>query len=206
MRRPTHRGKRPQHASLVMVGLSLDGKSPPLVDFQLTEREYSTIGFVTVHWAYLEYALLDRTLNLARKARLKPPAEALSSRFKDRVDALKKIGERALKRNPELEKLRDLLKRVEGAYSQGLKLTHGHLTYNAQKPDLLWATLFLKPGARSESLSIKKLVDFARTVGELSFELMYPGGEKQYAAERARSGNFVSRRFLMAVMGKTATR
>lgn len=147
MRRPTHRGKRPQHASFVMVGLSLDGKSPPLVDFQLTEREYSTIGFVTVHWAYLEYALLDRTLNLARKARLKPPAEALSSRFKDRVDALKKIGERALKRNPELEKLRDLLKRVEGAYSQGLKLTHGHLTYNAQKPDLLWATLFLKPGA-----------------------------------------------------------
>ena len=29
---------------------------------------------------------------------------------------------------------------------------------------------------------------------------------QQYAAERARSGNFVSRRFLMAVMGRTATR
>src|SRR5690348_12706595 len=67
--------------------------------FDLGEREYSAIGFATVHWAFLEEAMFRRTVYFAKRARVRVPEHAHDLSFSRRIRALRLLMSAAVK-NP----------------------------------------------------------------------------------------------------------
>jgi hypothetical protein len=201
IRKPREPG-RPLHESLLLVGHPI-GKSgiPWHIAFDISEKEYMLIGSIVFYWSYLEHVLRERTVALAKLAKVPVPPEVNNTDFRRRLGAFRKLVETTT-RNATRRQWLNVVKRIERAKAGREHIAHNFWTYNPKKPDQLWSTDLRRSGARSEPFDTEKLMELGRLLGEVGFELTFP----KKPTLRDVSMSYMSRSFRVAVMGKAAKR
>jgi hypothetical protein len=184
----------PQHGNLLKIVIPLDD-SPWRTSFDLTENELYAIGLATVHWSYLEWALLVRTKALARRWR-DVPSQAFSRSFSRRLKALRTLAEERIRDPRRKEALFKLLSRISKCEGHRHRYIHGIWTYNARKPNSLWVVL--NHEERFEHTTFEKIIKFCEEVGELSFALAHPRSRKDALPNKS----YASRSLLLELEGK----
>lgn len=176
------------------------------LDTELSMRELAAIGFVMVSWAQLEHLLLQRTAELADKAKVPIPTDATALSFKKRLRALRALAKEALTCSTAQKKFLNLLTRIGGAERSRNRITHGLWDWTLSAPDKLRASSFRPPNKFEEPFDLKKLITLAERIGELNFQLAYPGGKDQAWEEliqsRTQRGWHVSRQGMQLLAGK----
>ncbi len=157
-----------------MISTPIDKNRRPSFHFDLNEEEFGVIGLVVVQWAFLEHALLERTAKLAERARIAVPKDALSFSFTRRLRAFRDLVDQAIKRKTTKDKILNLISRIARAEGYRHRIAHGLWSYNPKRLEQLWAIDRRRPSV--EPFNVNKLVDFGNSIGELSFELIHPGG------------------------------
>ena len=134
----------------------------PKYHFQLGEREYSAIGFATVHWAFLEEALYKRTVLFARRARVRVPEDAHDLSFSRRIGALRVLVRTAVK-DPKRRKWWSLvISRIGNENGIRQKIVHGSWSYDPRRPDRLFSSPRPSIGRWMEPFSDEKLSEFGQ--------------------------------------------
>jgi hypothetical protein len=169
----TRKSKEIRFGNLLMYTLPVDEKKRPGIRFDLLEQESGVIGLVVIQWAFLEYALFVRTAGLVEKAKLEFPKDALSFSFSRRLRAFRGAAEKAIKSKATKKKIFNLISRIARAEGYRHKIAHGLWSYNPKRLEQLFA---IDRRGRFEPFDVKKLLDFSDSIGELSFELIHPGG------------------------------
>jgi hypothetical protein len=156
----------------------LDGKGRSQVVPELTERELAAIGLVTVQWGQLEHLILTTTNEIAEalndEQALKDAAHFSMDR---RLDLLKRLI-----KSPQftdaaaIEKLTDVLHRIHRVNVDRQKVSHGVWDWEYQNPYRMIATSKKPKHEFTEPFDFEKLIKIAERIGEINFELHYPGG------------------------------
>jgi hypothetical protein len=157
-----------------MISTPIDKHGRPSFHFDLTGEEFCSIGMVVVQWAYLEHAVFERTVQLAQRYRLPVPENALSTSFSRRLRALREFANTVIKREATKKHFANLVSRIARAEGYRHRVAHGLWSYNPRRLEQLWSLSYRRSNV--EPFNVKKLTDFADLIGELSFELMRPGG------------------------------
>jgi hypothetical protein len=160
--------------NLLSISVPVDKNRRPGFHFDLSQEEFGVIGLVVVQWAFLEHALFVRTSQLAERARIAVPQDALSFSFTRRLRAFRSLVDRTIRRKATKIKTLQLISRIARAEGYRHRIAHGLWSYNPKRLEQLWAIDRRRPHV--EPFNVKKLVDFGDAIGELSFELIYPGG------------------------------
>ena len=195
MRRP----RPPAFGSILRVGISLSPKIPDTVDFDVSEPEYSAIGFTTVHWSFLEFALYYRTVIIAADAGVAIPDDAKSATFTRRLAAFRILVEEVAQPARARTRWLGLAGRITTVAGQRGRVTHGLWSYNARQPDRLWATDQRNPNARSEAFDPDKINELGAAMGAISFVLIHPDGVR---LEEIFSTPYASRSAQLMFQGK----
>jgi hypothetical protein len=114
------------------------------VEFELDEKECAAIGRVTVHWAYLEHAVLLATFNLAAVQATPVPRDSKSAAFSRRLRALGILAKQSPDES-ERRRLERLIGRIANAEQDRHKMTHGIWDWDRANPERLQASSF-RPG------------------------------------------------------------
>ena len=172
----------------------------------LTEAEIYAIGYMTVAWAILEHTILTITLDLADKANIPPPEDATSLSFKKRLRAWRAIIRETVENEEARSKLIKLANRIGSIERSRHRVTHGLWEWDFSKPDKLKGLSFRTPYHFEEPFDLNKLIRLGERIGEINFQLFYPGGKDQALEEMAEGaaqpGGLVSREFLLRLAGK----
>jgi hypothetical protein len=83
------------------------------------------------------------------------------------------VAEQAIKRRATKDKVANLISRIARAEGYRHKIAHGLWSYNPKRLEQLFS---MDRRGRFEPFDVEKLLAFADSIGELSFELIYPGG------------------------------
>ncbi|HEX9789847.1 MAG TPA: hypothetical protein VGA60_04215 [Kiloniellales bacterium] len=173
---------------------------------ELSMLEFAAIGYVTVSWSQLEHLLLQSTAELADKANVPIPTDATAASFKKRIRALRKLAKEVITGPKTRQKFLNLLNKISGIEQSRHRITHGLWDWLPTDPDKLHASSFRPPYEFEEPFDHHKLVNLAKRIGELNFQLAYPKGEKQAMDDYARSamqrGGHVSRLGMQLLTGK----
>jgi hypothetical protein len=84
------------------------------------------------------------------------------------------LVEQTVKRKTTKANLRNLISRIARAEGYRHRIAHGLWSYNPKRLGQLWA--IDRRRKHVEPFDVPKLVSFAESIGELSFELIHPGG------------------------------
>jgi hypothetical protein len=172
---PSGRRNKPQHENLVLVGWPIRGSGKlPYFSFDLTTKEFASIGFVVVQWSYLEYALSVRTRAIAKRTKCPVPADATAVSFSRRLRAFAKLVDQRLKRKQTKAFYQALVSRIAKAAGDRHGIAHDLWTYNPRNPSQLWITRATRRDARSKPLDMKRIGQFGESIGVLSYALMNP--------------------------------
>lgn len=154
-----------------------DKKRPQVVP-ELTERELAAIGLVTVQWGHLEHLILATTNEIAEALNDEQALKEASHFSMDRRLALLK----RLLKSPQLAdaaavaRLTSVLQRIHRLNVDRQKVTHGVWDWEYQNPYRVIATSKKPKHEFSEPFDFEKLIRIAERIGEINFELHYPGG------------------------------
>jgi hypothetical protein len=170
--------------------------------FDLGEREYSSIGFATVHWAFLEEAMFRRTVYFAKRAKVRVPKEAHDLSFSRRIRALRLLMSTTVK-NPKRKRWWNLIISAI-AKENGIrqKIVHGLWSYNPRQPDRLYSSLRPSLGKWMTPFNVDSLSEFGERVGELSFALLHPPSWGGRLPKDDGYYSYMSRSFLLRMSGK----
>jgi hypothetical protein len=178
---------------------------------EMTDGELFAIGLMTVHWAYLEHAVLLETAKLANRAKFKGlPADATSLSFARRLAAFRTTVSQVVKTRKNRDRLLRLATRISTLEDRRHKITHGLWQWYPSNPDRLQAYSF-RPRVEfvERNLSFKKIIDLSRRIAEASYELAFPPTKSRDRDARAwaraiKEHDFAyeSRRWLLEMMGR----
>ncbi|MDH3232063.1 MAG: hypothetical protein OEQ29_00935 [Alphaproteobacteria bacterium] len=171
---------------------SLTG-DPPQIAPELTNEEIAAIGYATVQWAYLEHGLFYRTLEAADAANVPLPRDATNSAFAKRLRAFRILIEKTEPDGSEKERTLKLVSKIANAEDKRHKITHGLWDWVPENPKRVKASSFRPNYEFEETFDLEKLAAFCKTLGEINFDLEYPGG----LADVEMQVPFVSRSFLL---------
>ncbi len=157
--------------SLLKVRYPLHGDERIGFDFEIGWKEYASIGYVVVQWAFLEYALHERIVAFAKRARIKVPKNARSFSFSKRVRVLRELISKTIKDPNANERWLDLLSRISNAAGRRQKVAHGLWAYNPARAERLWTEGANQKSKRADKFDFKELGEFGASIGQLSFEL-----------------------------------
>lgn len=186
---------------------SLDDKKPSYIAPDLEKDELAAIGFVVTQWAMLEHRILDATLDrLPEEGDAKIIKKACALSLSQRMEAWKDAIEKYCADREERARLIALHERVATLSRARHEVAHGLWEWEDGDPAKLTA-YSLRPGRESElSFDFKSLVDLAIQIGQTTFLLRYPGGNKQVDEERLKhlqeTGFSVSRAFLKSIIAE----
>lgn len=188
--------------SLLKVRYPLHGDERIGFDFEIGWKEYASIGYVVVQWAFLEYALHERIVAFAKRARIKVPKNARSFSFSKRVRALRELISKTIKDPNANKRWLDLLSRISNAAGRRQKVAHGLWAYNPARAERLWTEGANQKSKRADKFDFKELGEFGASIGQLSFELLHPrpGTGRPSTAEPPFA--YWSRSFLLTLQGK----
>jgi hypothetical protein len=188
--------------SLLRFGFSMDPNQPSVVDFELDQKEFGVLGFAMVHWSFMEHALLQTTIALADAIGVEVSTDVRQDSFRRRLDAFRKVTAQ-IDGAENRRQFAHLASRIAKENGFRQKLAHGIWHYDAADPDILHVEVS-RHGADgpTEFLNTKRIFEFARRVGAISFELLHPGGYTMddYAADH--TGVSFSRSFIRMMTGK----
>lgn len=187
------------------IVLSTKGQRHRL-DTELNHYELAAIGYVTVLWARLEHTVLAKTIALAEQSGLSVPEDATSLSFKRRLRAYRTLINTAVNDNLERAKLLQLITNIGGVERSRNRITHGIWDWELADPAQLRAWSARVPYHFEEHFDFHKLIKVAHRIGELSFQLEFPGGEKEalehQTAVMMQRGFSVSRSFALEMTGR----
>jgi hypothetical protein len=173
---------------------------------ELAMSEYAAIGLVTVSWAQLEHLILQRTLELAKKANVPIPEDATALSFKKRIRALRALAKEVISGTKTQKTFLDLLTKIGGAERSRNRITHGLWDWMPSTSDRLQTSSFRPPYEFEEPFDYEKLTNLAERIGEFNFQLAYPCGKAQAMRElvqsRMQRGLHVSRLGMILLTGK----
>ncbi len=176
------------------------------IETELSPRELSAIGFVTVSWAQLEHLMLQKTVELSDAANIEIPKDATALSFKKRIRALRALAKSALPDKDDLNKFLKILNRIGSIERSRNRITHGLWDWSPADPDKLKSSSFRPPYQFEEPFDHAKLIKLALYIGEVNFLLAYPGGEEQaqeaITEHMMQSGGHVSRLGMQLLTGK----
>lgn len=190
--------RTPRYGSLLRIIILPGQNKLPGMDFDIGEREFSSIGFATVHWAFLEFALHRRTVKMATRAKCAVPIDASNFSFTRRLRAFREVVNQTVKQPKTKKKWLDIsdnISRVEGLRH---KVTHSLWSYNARNPEKLWAHDRRSEKSKSEPFDPDKINELGASIGVLSFALMFPRGP----SDVPRPSSYMSRSFQLMIQGK----
>ena len=176
------------------------------VESELAEAEIYAIGYVTVAWAILEHNIFAATLGLTDRANIRLPEDATSLSFKKRLRAWRVVIRETAENEEERSRLIRLANRIGSIERSRHRITHGLWEWDLSKPDKLKGLSFRTPYHFEEPFDLNKLIKLGERVGEINFQLLYPGGKDQAWGELGEDleqhGALVSREFALVLAGK----
>jgi hypothetical protein len=187
----------------VLIEFSLDGTPDRLLP-DLIEREIFAIGYVTCQWAYLEHMVFAVTLQLARQSRVAVPSDAKNKSFSRRLRAWRVLIQRS--KSKRKERLLKLASTIANLESKRHQITHGLWSYEPKSIHRLIAYSFRPTVEFHEPYDADKIMKLGNKIGEINFELTYPGGkreaQKNWAKTMSELGSYVSRSWLLSLREK----
>jgi hypothetical protein len=196
-------GGRPPQGNLLQVVVPPRHGDSWRFHIALSQKEFGVIGLVVVQWAFLEFALYERTKRIAKRARYPIPRNATVNSFSKRLGAFREVIENAITNKARKNKLLSLCSRIAQASGNRQKVAHGLWLLNPQKPDRLWVKNQRRkaPGAARKRKQVlyqpfttPRLGKISEEIGALSFELWYDRGPRDVIF----SQSYLSRSFLLA--------
>jgi|SRR5688572_19943412 len=163
----------PPFRELVTVAIPFDKSARCSLHLDLTEEEFSAIGFVVGHWALLEHELFFRTLGLAQRKKISPPKAVWDTSFSKRLNAFRDVVRACVKSKSLRIKLLKLADRIGSAEGRRHRVVHDFWTYNPKRIEQLWSMNARRPYARMEPINCEKLLSFGQQFADLAFELRY---------------------------------
>ena len=172
-------------------------------DFEIGVKEYGAIGYVLVHWAFLEFAVHYRTTAFAKRAKVPLPANARSFSFSRRLRVLRQLMAKTIRDPKSKDRWLELLSRIGNAEGRRHRIAHGLWSYNPKRVEQLWAYSANTKARHAMPFDVQSLGEFGLSVGELSYELLHPrpGSGRPPKAQDGPSG-YVSRQFRLMLEGK----
>ncbi|HMA51232.1 MAG TPA: hypothetical protein VKP60_15850, partial [Magnetospirillaceae bacterium] len=112
-------------------------------------------------------------------------------------------------KNPEGQKeFLDLLTQISNLERSRNRITHGLWNWNLSDPVTSKVNSTRAPHTFQESFDFHKLIKVAHKIGEITFKLLYPGGEDQVHEEQMAQmdqGPIFSRHFALTAVGVDLT-
>jgi hypothetical protein len=175
--------------NLLMINVPIDKTRRASYQIDLDKDEFGVIGLIVVHWAFLEYALFVRTVELAKRACIAVPVDALNFSFTRRLRVFRDLVNQVVTRKATKDKFLTLISRIARAEGYRHRIAHGLWSYNPKRLEQLWS---INRGRRVEPFDVNKLAEFGYSLGELSFELLHPGGWRMSMfVRKTKSGSWV---------------
>ena len=172
----------------------------------LAEAEIYAIGYVTVGWAILEHQVYFHTIDLAESTGIPIPTDAVSLSLKKRLRAWRVIIRETVTDQKEQDRLLKLASQITNIQRGRNQITHGLWEWSLAKPDKLKGISLRAPYHFEEPFDLKKLIKLGDRIGEINFQLAFPGGKQQAWQELgqsvAQSGGHASREYLLTLAGK----
>lgn len=177
------------------------------IESDLREKELAAIGYVTVQWAYLEHAILSQTLRIAENNKAPVDDKAFSLSFENRRTAWRKSIEQHVTDATERKALLKLCSKVASLETRRHRLTHGLWGWERDDPETLRAYSFRPRVTFDVNFDFDGLMELGFRIGEVNFQLTFPGGEKEASQSAADLANepsgYASRSYLLSVMDRT---
>lgn len=196
------RGRGPLFESLLLISTNLEtGRRG--YEFELARNEYGAIGYVVVHWAFLEFALHERTKAFARRAKVTLPKQAHSFSFTRRLTALRELMLACITDKNAIKRWEKLISRIARAEGRRHRIAHGLWSYNPRRVERLWAHDRRTKHSYAAGFDVTSLGEFGASVGALSFDLLHPRpGSGRRPKESGLPVAYASRRFRLMLEGR----
>jgi hypothetical protein len=176
------------------------------LDTELERDELAAIGYVTVLWAHLEHVLLAKTIRLADEYKKQVPTDTTALAVKKRLRAYREFIKSTMPDGDRRKTLLDLVTKIGSIERSRNRVVHGVWDWERVEPALLRASSVKAPHNFEERFDFQKLIKIAHQIGELSFQLQFPGGEDEALEHQAQMvrqrGAAVSRRFALQLTGR----
>jgi hypothetical protein len=182
-----------------MVAIGTGERDKPALYADISDAETFAIGRMTTSWAMLEHQMLVTTLCLAEKFDHPIDNAIASFSFDKRFALLRELGNRLT--NPRRKAFFDaIVSRIANIQSERQDLTHGLWDWEYSNPGKIKLQAHPRRKAKhKKNYDHERILAIARKIGEINFDLQYPLGMKQWLRERAKGGNYFSRKFLASI-------
>jgi hypothetical protein len=155
---------------------------------ELSNRELLAIGRIVSRWGLLEYEVFSQTVRALPEEALDDLPKAMNNIQFTGVLALWKehvVGKAKGRCKMKLEKCYD---RITKCHDYRTALVHGMWDWNPSAPEKIAATRIRKRQIITTHFTASDLEDFANTLGEINYDIVYPGGLRQHASAMAAQG------------------
>lgn len=170
------------------------------LDTDLDPAELAVIGRVTVLWGRLEHLMMLETIRWAASENEAALRNAISDVFSARLRAFFEAV-RDIDDEQERKRLTKLHSKIDSLRIRRHQLTHGYWDWDNSAPNSL-IVVGTRPKREFESTwDTGSLYRFGSEIGEVLFELEFPGGWRGFLEERASSGSMISRDGLRLLSG-----
>lgn len=171
------------------------------IEPDLERDELAAIGYITAQWSFLEHAILAHTAELARKNRTTLPTDATNLSFTKRLRAWRLMIQQFVTDPHDKQRLLKLVSKIANLEFKRHKASHALWTWDPSDPATLKAFSFRPRVAFDVEFDFDGLVEVGHEIGEINFDLMFPGGKDHAWASFgelvAERGAFVSRSLLL---------
>lgn len=174
-----------------------------LWDPQLSQKEVTCIGMISVQWAAMEHEVFLQTLatfefEIAAGGKL--PKEMNNLQFTDVLDIWKErvVGSAKGRRAKVLLKQYDEVLRLK-QYRDAL--VHGMWHWSECDLGAVFTTRVKKREVIVMKFSAEDLFSFSTRIAEVNFSIRFPGGITDLARSRMQEGGYISRRAIAAFTG-----
>ncbi len=163
------------------------------INLELSNRELLAIGRIVAHWGSLEYKVFYQTMEaLVAAGSDHVPKEMNNIQF-TRVLKLWKTHVIDGAKGRKKTKLSKVYDRICQCYDYRQALVHGMWDWDTSAPDKITATRIRKKQIIKTHFTASDLEDFATVLGEINFDIDYPGGWSELASKGAKQGSYISR-------------
>lgn len=169
------------------------------LDTELDPKELAVIGRVTVLWGRVEHLLMQMTIELAagdHKIEKRAFDDVFSVRLRTFFELARSVEDQAQR-----ERYLKIHSKIANLMRRRHQLTHGFWDWDHSDPDNL-KVIGTRPSREFEaSWDVEKLYDFGSLMGEVLFELQFPGGYEEFLQQRTEAGGSISRNALRLFSG-----
>ena len=172
-------------------------------EFDIGLKEYGAIGYVIVHWAFLEYALFYRTKTFAKRAKVSVPRNARNFSFSKRLTTLRELMLITIQDQKTKDRWLNLISRIANAERQRHRIAHGLWSYDPTRIERLWTRSANTKSKHAMGFDVTSLGEFGSSIGALSYELLNPRpGSGRPPKNQDLPFAYMSRSFLLLLQGK----